>query len=159
MGRGRGRKDQCNRRSLTRRSLRKNSRGGQGRSRTAPHRARPVLLLQARLCGAGSKFAKKRQFFQKYTTERVSAGPKGGRVTSSRLPWPIDRDHLKKSDQGHRDAGKLCLSVRFLVCKFFLAIFSFQKNVLGRRESFRSTVALPVLSCDLGRCSKAGART
>ena len=32
------------------------------------------------------------------------------------------------------------------------------KKMTKRRERFRSTVALPVLFCDLGRCTKAGAR-
>ena len=34
----------------------------------------------------------------------------------------------------------------------------FAQKMTKRRERFRSTVALPVLFCDLGRCTKAGAR-
>jgi len=49
---------------------------------------------------------------------------------------------------------------RCLCCKTGLfKIFGHfsQKKMTKRRERFRSTVALPVLFCDLGRCIKADA--
>ena len=51
----------------------------------------------------------------------------------------------------------LCPTIKFMVLKFFWSFFR-SRIFLERRGSFRNTVALPVLSCDLGRCTKAGAR-